>query len=81
MWARGVAGVEVVEPLVTREVLVKDHGGACVERGTEVGAGTGGVDASACMAVDSGFLQCRGEGSNMMLAEYMYLHLGLEAAP
>ena len=75
-----MAGAEVIEPLATREMLVQVHGGVCVDGGTEVGAGTGGVDASACMAVDSEFLQCHGEGSNMMLAKHMCLYLGLEAA-
>jgi hypothetical protein len=61
--------------------LVKIHWGASVEGGTEVGTGTDKVEASACMAVNySEFLQCRGEGSDMMLAKHMYLHLGLEAA-
>ena len=33
-----MSGAHVVEALMTREVLVQFHGGACVERGTEGGA-------------------------------------------
>ena len=66
LWARGVAGAEVVEPLATRKVVVKVHGRAGVRGWPEVGAC--GVDASACTAVNSEFLQCRVEGSNMMLS-------------
>ena len=68
---------EVVEPLATREMVVEVHRGACVQVGTEVGADTSGVCASACVSIDAEFFQRGGEGSAVMLAKHVHLHLGL----
>ena len=59
---------EVVEPLATREMVMEVHWGACVPVGTEVGADTSGVCASACVSIDAEFFQRGCEGSAVMLA-------------
>ena len=58
--------MKVVEPLAARVVQI--HGSSGVPVGTEVGSGTSGVCASACVSLDAEFFQRGREGSAVMLA-------------
>ena len=70
-------GAHVVEALTAREMLVQFHGSACVERGPEVGSGTGGMGTTAGVTIDAEFFQGSREVGAVMLPKHVHLDLEL----